>query len=56
MLLACVGMLLFPSYWERRASSAPDVQQSITPGQSTLREDDLIPEWRGPAPRGEKDG
>ncbi len=56
MLLACVGMLLFPSFWERRGPSAPSVQQASTPGQSTLRDDDRIPEWRGPAPRGEKDG
>lgn len=51
MLLACVAMLLFPSLWEGRWRLTPE-----PPGQSTLRPDDLIPPWRGPAPRGEKDG
>lgn len=56
MLLACVAMLLFPSLWERSGSSAIGTKQAATPSRSTLGEDDLIPPWRGPAPRGEKDG
>jgi len=56
MLLACVAMLLFPSLWERPGPSAPGVHHDASPGRSTLSEDDLIPPWRGPAPRGEKDG
>ena len=57
MLLASVAMLLFPVLWEKR--SAPDMPPGaatapqVTPGRSTLRQDDLLPPWRGPA---EKDG
>jgi hypothetical protein len=53
MLLAAVGMLLFPSLWEGRWPFTAAVSQA-SPGQSTLRADDLAPAWRGP--RGEKDG
>lgn len=53
MLLAGVGMLLFPSLWEGRLPFSPATPQE-PPGQSTLRADDLIPAWRGP--RGEIDG
>jgi hypothetical protein len=53
MLLAAVGMLLFPSLWEGRWPFTDAVSHQ-DPGQSTLRGDDLAPAWRGP--RGEKDG
>jgi hypothetical protein len=53
MLLASVGMLLFPSLWEGRWTLTPAAPQEPQ-GQSTLSADDLIPAWRGP--RGEKDG
>jgi hypothetical protein len=60
MLLASVGMLLFPSLWEGRlplsAASSQAEEEGTGVGQSTLRPDDLLPAWRGPLPRGEKDG
>lgn len=58
MLLASVAMLLFPSFWEGRQHAAPGAEPSapVFEGRSTLRKDDLIPEWRGPSPRGHQDG
>jgi hypothetical protein len=59
MLLAAVAMLLGPSLLEGRRSLAPDHAPGTPfdpPGQSTLRADDRLPPWRGPSPRGEKDG
>lgn len=53
MLLAAVGMLLFPSLWEGRWPSAATASHT-DPGQSTLRAEDFVPAWRGP--RGQKDG
>jgi hypothetical protein len=47
MLLASVGMLLFPSLWEGRLPFAPAAPQQPA-GQSTLQPDDLLPAWRGP--------
>jgi hypothetical protein len=49
-------MLLFPSFWEHRAAPGVHQQAGSVSGRSTLRADDLVPAWRGPAPRGEKDG
>lgn len=52
MLLAAVGMLLIPGFWEGRLHLAPGAEQAAPfdpPGQSTLRPDDLLPPWRGPA-------
>jgi hypothetical protein len=54
MLLAAAGMLLFPSLWEGRLHIGPGAEQALPfdpPGQSTLRPDDLLPPWRGPAPK-----
>ncbi len=57
MILACAGMLLIPSLWERRSTAEPAVGPPASfPGRSTLRADDLVPEWRGPGAEGEKDG
>jgi hypothetical protein len=59
MLLACVVMLLFPSFWEGREHAGPDGEQAAEApfeGRSTLRKEDLIPEWRGPRPRGDQNG
>ena len=64
MLLASVGMLLAPSLWEGRWPLAPSGPPAVTGeaglppdlGQSTLRDGDLVPAWRGPAGRGDKDG
>jgi hypothetical protein len=57
MVLAAVGMLLFPSLWEGRWPFTPGVSQSVPdPGRSTLSADDLVPAWRGPRARDEKDG
>lgn len=59
MLLASVAMLLFPSFWEGRQSEPPEIGQAAEApfeGRSTLRKEDLIPEWRGPRPRGDQDG
>ena len=61
MLLAGVAMLLLPVLWERHAGHDPSRAEAAAgqgqfPGASTLRIDDLIPEWRGPAPRPREDG
>lgn len=59
MLLAGVGMLLLPSLWERHAGHDPNRAEAAAgtfPGASTLRAEDLEPQWRGPAPRSRKDG
>ena len=58
MLLAGAAMLLAPSLWEGRWTLRPAAIESPPPdlGHSTLRPDDLLPAWRGPRPRGEKDG
>jgi hypothetical protein len=59
MLLAGVAMLLLPGLWERHAGRDPSRAEAAAgtfPGASTLRMDDLIPEWRGPAPRTRTDG
>ena len=66
MVLACVAMLLFPSFWEGRGTGAPGIGAEAEtpssspvafPGHSTLTEDDLQPAWRGPGARkGQKDG
>jgi hypothetical protein len=59
MLLASLAMLLGPSLWEGRRSLMPEHAESLPfdpPGQSTLRADDLLPPWRGPKPRDQKDG
>jgi hypothetical protein len=57
MLLASVVMLLFPSFWEGREHAGPDGEQAEKApfeGRSTLRKEDLIPEWRGPPPRSDQ--
>lgn len=58
MLLGGVAMLLLPGLWERHAGHDPNRAEAADafPGASTLRQDDLLPEWRGPAPRARKDG
>lgn len=57
MILACAGMLLLPSFWERRSTAEPAVGPPASfPGRSTLRSEDLVPEWRGPGRELEKDG
>lgn len=60
MVLACVAMLLFPSFWEGRRHDAPaearPLDRASLPGRSTLTEEDLRPRWRGPARRGNGDG
>lgn len=60
MLLACVGMLLVPVYWEGRRNAAPGPGQEpagpAISGRSTLTEEDLLPRWRGPRKRGDEDG
>jgi hypothetical protein len=58
MLLASAAMLLFPSMWEGRWPPDPASREAEAPdlGRSTLRADDLVPAWRGPTPRSEKDG
>ena len=60
MLLACLGMLLFPAYWEGTLQAGPKLGgQSAGPaitGRSTLTEQDLLPSWRGPRRRGDEDG
>lgn len=56
MVLACVAMLLFPSFWEARRHGASAIDREVVPGRSTLTEDDLLPPWRGPTRRGDQDG
>lgn len=56
MVLACVAMLLFPSFWETRRHAAGSIGREPEQGRSTLTEDDLLPPWRGPVRRGAEDG
>ena len=57
MILACAGMPLLPSFWDRRSGAEPPVGPPASfPGRSTLRSEDLVPEWRGPGRELEKDG
>ena len=64
MVLACVAMLLLPSFWEGRPTpgigaeaETPSGPPEAFPGHSTLTEEDLLPAWRGPGARkGQKDG
>lgn len=59
MLLAGVAMLLLPGLWEKHAGhdlNRAEAAAGTFPGTSTLRLDDLVPEWRGPVPRAREDG
>ena len=62
MVLACVAMLLFPSFWEGRGqqdavdAGAGNQTPAVFPGGSTLRPEDLVPAWRGPTRSVNQDG
>ncbi len=60
MLLAGVGMLLFPSLWEGRGPFSAGISGGeapfAAPGRSTLEPSDLLPPWRGPVRAPRNDG